>query len=202
MAYIGLRYPVAAPVATETPGSPLTYSSGIVLGKAIAANLTWERNDNPLYADDTIAEDDNGITGGTIEFNADDLDDDQRELALGLVAEMSSGQTPTKTGVYKMTDAAAPYVGFGFIRVRRKAGTTSYQAVWICKVQFSENNENAQTKGQSIEWGTPTLNGRIMGVQEDNSGAILYRKHKLCTAEADAKAWLNGLAGISTGGTT
>ena len=197
MAYIGLRYPVAAPVATEVAGSPVTYSAGTVMGKAISANITWERNDNPLYADDTIAEDDNGITGGTIEFNADDFSDDVRELILGLIAEMDTSTPPAKTGVYDMTDAAAPYVGFGFIRVRRKAGTTTYQGVWICKVQFSENSENAQTKGQNVEWGTPTLTGRIMGVQEDSSGAILYRKHKTFDSEAGAKSWLNTLAGIS-----
>ena len=55
MAFVGMRYVVAAPVDTETPGTGITYGNGFVVGKAIQANLTITRNNNPLYADDTIA---------------------------------------------------------------------------------------------------------------------------------------------------
>lgn len=195
MAYIGLRNPVIATINTETPGQAITYNPGMVFGKAIAANITWNRPDNPLRADDAIAENDNGLTGGSIEFNADDLTDEARAYALGLVA-MQSGTPAAPTGVYRETDASAPYAGFGYIRVRRKNGAISFQAFWIHKLQFGEQSENAQTKGEQIEWGTPTLNGRIMGVQLDSSGAIAYRDHKTFDTEAAAVAWLNGLAGI------
>ena len=197
MAYIGLRHPVVAPITAETPGTGITYGTGRVLGKAIAANVTYNRPDNPLYADDSIAENDNGITDGTVEFNADDLTNDDRAAVLGLVALQSSGQSPAPTGVYRLTDAAAPYVGFGYLRVRRKSGATTFEAFWFYKVQFAEESENAQTKGQQIEWGTPTLNGRFMGVQLDSSGAIAYRDNQLFTTEAAAVAWLDGLANIA-----
>lgn len=197
MAYIGLRHPVVAPIDTETPGTGITYKAGRVLGKAIAANLTWNRPDNPLYADDAIAENDNGVTDGSVEFNADDLTDDDRAAVLGLVALQSSGQTPAPTGVYRVTDAAAPYVGFGYVRVRRKSGATSFQGIWYHKVQFAEESENAQTKGQQIEWGTPTITGRVMGVQLDSSGEIAFRDQKIFDSEAAAVAWLDGLANIT-----
>lgn len=192
MAYIGLRRPTIATVNTETPGQALTYNAGKRFGKAIAANVTWNRNENPLYADDAISENDNGITGGSIEFNADDLTAEERAYALGLVED---GEEGAKT--YKVTDAAAPYVGFGYIRVRRKAGVTSFHGIWYHKVQFAEGSENGQTKGKNIEWQTPTLNGTIMGVQIDSSGAIHFREEKYFETEAAAATWLDGKAGIS-----
>ena len=121
MAFIGMRHVVAAKVATETPGQALTYDAGMVVGKAIQGNLTWNRNDNPLYADDAIAENDNGVTGGSIELGTDDLLDAVRAYLLGdEVVTVGSGTS--KTTEYETTDEPAPYVGFGYVRVRIKNG--------------------------------------------------------------------------------
>lgn len=193
MAFIGMRHPVAAPITAETEGSAITYGAGKVVGKAISGSITWNRPDNPLYADDAIAEDDNGITGGTLEFGADDIDDEARVMLLGLVKTSGTTSTPD---IYDITDAAAPYVGFGYMRVRRKGGVTTYQAIWYHKIQFSENSEEANTKGETIEWGTPTLSGKVFGVMIDSTGAHKYRQHANFETEADAKAWLNAKAGI------
>lgn len=197
MAFIGMRHVVAAKVATETPGQALTYSAGMVVGKAIQGNLTWNRNDNPLYADDAIAENDNGATGGSIELGTDDLLDAVRAYLLGDEAVTSGGTTE-----YETTDEPAPYVGFGYVRVRIKNGVTTYQAVWYHKAQFGENTENAQTKGQTIEWQTPTIAGRIMGVQNDASGTIRFRRRATFETLAAAVAWLDAKANITaqTGG--
>ena len=195
MAFIGMKYVVAAAVATETAGSALIYSTGSVIGKAITGNVTWDHPDNPLYADDAIAEDDNGVIGGNIELGLDDLDDASRVLLLGDKAvTVGTGTTTTE---YETTGEAGGYVGFGYIRVRRKAGETTYQAVWYHKVLFTEENENAQTKGESIEWGTPTINGRILAVQNDSSLTNNFRRRANFDTEAAAKTWLNTKAGIT-----
>lgn len=197
MALIGMRYVVAAKVATETAGSAVTYDEGRVIGKAISADLTWNRNDNPLYADDTIAEDDNSITSGELEINLDDLDDTARVLLLGDVEKTGTGSGSPKE--YETSEKAAPYVGVGYIRVRRKNGETSYQACWFHKVQFGETSENAQTKGENIEWQTPTITGRVMGVQNESDLAVNFRRRATFATEAAAQEWLNTKAGISSG---
>ena len=76
MAFIGMRHVVAAPVSAHTPGAEPTYGTGFDVGMAITGNLTINRNNNPLYADDVIAEDDNGITGMELELGVDDLTDE------------------------------------------------------------------------------------------------------------------------------
>ena len=64
MAFVGLKYCVFAPITTETPFTPIVYDTGVVLGRMIGANITFNRNSEPLYADDGLAESDNSITGG------------------------------------------------------------------------------------------------------------------------------------------
>lgn len=191
MAFVGLRHVVAATIATEVEGQALTYDAGKVIGKAIEANLSWNRNDNPLYADDAIAENDNGITGGTLELNVDDLTDEVRAYLLGDATEGTGADM-----AYIETDDAAPYVGVGYIRVRRKNGETSYQGVWIYKAQFAQESEDAQTKGESIEWQTPTINGTIFGVTGEVTGKTAFRERKAFTTYTAAETWLDGKAGL------
>lgn len=188
MATIGMRYPVFAKVATEPANAALTYTGGMVMGHAISGNLTITRNDNPLYGDDVIVEDDNGVTAMSIEMGLDDIDDAVRVALLGDKANETA---------YETVGEGADPVGFGYIRVRRKAGVTKYQAVWYYKAVFSETSENSQTKAERIEWQTPTITGRIMGVYNDATGVAKFRIRQDFDTEALAKTFLNTKAGIT-----
>ena len=61
MAEIGMQYPVWAPLNSEE-GNTLTYGTGMVMGRAVSANLSWQKEDNELYGDDIVAETDNFVT--------------------------------------------------------------------------------------------------------------------------------------------
>jgi len=194
MAFIGLRYPVAAVFAQTADGAMPTYTGGTVIGRAIQANLTKTHNNNPLYADDVIDEDDNSLTAMSLSLGLNDLLDDKRALLLGDIPVQSGSAA---TGEYDEASVASQPVGFGYIRVRKKAGLVKYQAVWYWKMVFSEESEDAQTKGESIEWQTPTLTGRVFGCYIDSTGSPKFRRRKTFDTEAEAKTWLNAKAGIS-----
>lgn len=195
MAFIGMRHVVGCEFDSHTPGSEPTYkSAGFDIGKAITGNLTINRNDNPLRADDTIAEDDNGIIGMELELGLDDLLE-EIQANMGLVKAVTAG-TPSVTTYYE-TSAPSKDIGVGYIRVRRKNGVTTYQALWIYKSKFSKTSENAQTKGESIEWQTPTVTGRCVGLDVDGSGEQTFRQFQNFTSESAAAAWLDGLAHIT-----
>lgn len=196
MAFIGMRHPVVAKIASHTEGTEPTYDSGMVMGHAIQGNLTITRNNNPLRGDDVIVEDDNGITAMSLELGLDDLEEAVRVYMLGL-KEKSVGSGENAIKEYHDTDEASPYVGTGYIRVRRKDGKTSYQAVWMYKVSFSEGGENSQTKGESIEWQTPTISGRVMGVNVGGTGERTFRKKANFATEDAAVSWLDSLAKIT-----
>lgn len=192
MAFIGMRYVVAAELNAHTPGAAPTYKAGMVIGKAISGNLTITRNDNPLYADDAIAEDDRSITGMSLELGLDDLLEPAAAY-LGLVKANGTGDSL----VYYDTSASPKNVGVGYIRVRRKNGADVFQAVWMYKAMFSQESEKAQTKGESIEWQTPTINGRAAALDIDGTGDLVFRVKKNFDTFDDAQDYLDGLAGIT-----
>lgn len=189
MAEIGMQYPVWAELTGDSNGTPV-YGTGVVMGKAVSANLNWQREDNELYGDDVVAETDNSITGYTLDLTTTDLIETVENKVLGL-AQVGS------TDEREQTDEATPYGGTGYIRVLVRNGTRLYKAVWYPKVQFSKNSESSNTKGKNINWGTPTLNGKGLAVYDDASGKAKFRKQQVFTTLAAAKAYLNGKANIS-----
>lgn len=200
MAIIGMRHVVAAPITAHQSGSEPTYGTGFKVGLAMKGNLTINRNKNPLYADDAIAEDDNGITGMELELGVDDLSDDV-ETNMGLVKKIEettgTGQDAVTTYTYYDTDEPAKDIGVGYIRVRQKNNVKSYQAVWIYKTKFSKETEETQTKGENIEWQTPTVKGRCCGLNVGGDGEMRFRKRRTFATETEAEAWLDGLAGLT-----
>ena len=130
MAEIGMQYPVWAELAGESNGAPV-YGTGVVMGKAVSANLNWQREDNELYGDDIVAETDNSITGYTLDLTTTDLIETVEKKILGL-------EQVGTTDEYEQTGEATPYGGTGYIRVLVRNGTRLYKAVWYPKVQFSK----------------------------------------------------------------
>lgn len=194
MAFIGMRYPVIAKVSSYVAGQEPTYTAGMVMGHAISGNLTITRNNNPLHGDDSVIEDDNGITAMSLEMGLDDLMEDV-QVYMGLLKANGANADD-----YLETGGSSNEVGMGYIRVRRKGGITKYQAVWMYRGIFGPTSENTQTKGQSIEWQTPTVTGNIMATEVDASGDIVFRRKALFNSYEAAKSWLNTRAGI-VGGT-
>lgn len=190
MAFIGLRCPVMAQMSDQQDGEIPEYRVGRILGRAIEANLTRTRNGNPLYADDVIDEDDNEITGMELSVRLNDIEDQQRYTLLqGQIA--SAGNDG-----YDECGASAPPVGFGYIRVRKKGGAMQYQAVWFWKCLFREDSEEAQSKGESIEWKTPTIQARVHGCYIDNTGTPKFRRRATFNTYEEAVRWLEQIGGV------
>ena len=189
---VGMQYPVCAPVNTYTPGTSITYSNGSVVGEARGATLNWEREDGEFYGDDKILDTANGILGYTLDFEPSGLSDTIRKTLLG---------ETQATSEYSITDSSAPYVGFGYIRVMRETGTTgvdtTYEAWWFYRVQFSVNSEETRTKERSMEWRTPTLTGKGLGVQLSSEATQTFAVHESFTTFSGAKTWLNSKASIT-----
>lgn len=189
---VGMVYPVAAPISAYTPGSAITYGTGVVVAEARAATINWDRSDGEFYGDNILLDTDNAVTGYTIDFEPSGLKDSVRATLLGEVLASSE---------YSITDAPAPYVGFGYIRVMKEdtAGVVgyTYEAWWYHRVQFTVSSEETRTKERNIEWRTPTLSGRGTGVQLTSGGKMVFAVHQSFSTEAAAKTWLNGKAGIT-----
>ena len=196
MAAIGMRYPVYAPITTYTEGSAITYGNGAQVCHAIAATVTPNRRDNPLYGNDTKIENDKGLTDYTIAFEGDKVPLAMRAALLGETA-VSNTATPPVVTHYEVTDVNPPYVGFGYMRVLMENNVTKYESFWFHRVQFAIDSEESNTKKENIDWGTFRLTGTGFGVWLDSSGIVKFYDHMEFDTESAAKNWLKSRAGIT-----
>jgi len=194
MAYIGMRNPVFAPITSHTDGSAIAYGTGLVIGPAVSANVTFETQDNPDYGDDVVIDSDNGINGYSISLETNDISKEARAAVLGWKPKTGSGSAVEE---YEVTDEAAPEGGFGYIRVKMFKGVRKYEGFWFHKIQFASGGENAATRQKQITWNHPTMTGTGIGAYIDDSGKAKYFSWMEFDTEVAAKAWLYGKANIS-----
>ena len=191
MAVIGMRHLVVATIKTETDNQAIVYNAGKVMGHAVRGNVTVERSENNLHGDDRVVDSDNGITSYTLDIATTDISDEVEAYALGLEAGAD--------GAYDVTDTPAPYCGVGYVKVERADGKTRYTGLWYYKVQLSRNGDETETKGDSIDWKTPSLTGQGMGVNNSSDGKIHFWSRKSFQTPAEAETWLDTQAGITSG---
>ena len=191
-ANVGMMYPCWAPLESHTDGNMPTYGTGRVIQEARNATVNKEYTNNPLYGDDRIVDDDNGLTALNISFEPTGLNDEDRVTLFGEEAYGTTGQW--------VSDNETPYGGFGYIRKMRNGGVLTFEAWLTLKIKFQEESQTTTTKEGSISWNTPTLNGRAAALDVDGEGKLRFQLHQTFSgsgALANAKAWLNGFLNIS-----
>lgn len=206
MAGIGM-YGVYYSKATIANGVVTGYAGVQTMGKAISASFEPNTpDDNPLYANNAIAENDSSsASGGTLTLTLDRLTMDAAADLYGLEVEEVSvnvGEAPgTKaTGkALKFTgmEQSSP-VGVAFIRMNQEDGVRNHEVVLYRRVTFGMPAEEAQTLGESIEWQTPEIEGSVMGLEGDGTNAW-YEKVKFDTQAAAIAYITNYFAALAEG---
>lgn len=177
MAKIGLKYPAYATLET-------TPKKGVI-GKAVTANVSITVSDVKLFGDDAVAETDRSFQSGTVDLTITELSDVVQAALLGHAYDAL-----TKEMVAKATDIP-PYAKFGFYARKRVDGVDKFRAVVLHKVQFGEPNDENATKGETLSFGTHTIQGTIM--VDDESA---WKTEKTVDTEALAIAFINTELGI------
>ena len=190
---VGMMYPVFAPLVSHTDGSMPNYGTGVVIQEARNCTITKTYNDNPLYGDDRIVDDDNGLLSMTASFEPTGLSDSDRVLLFGEDSAAIGGVTAQLE-----SDNETPYGGFAYIRKMRDNGEKKFEAWLILKIKFQEESQTSATKEGSIAWNTPTLSGRAAGLYIDSTDRVRYRVHYSFDTMAAAKAWINTMLNVST----
>ena len=151
MATIGLDKLYYAKITEDANGNE-TYATPSPLAKAMTADLTVELAEATLYADDGAAEMVKEFKSGTLSLGVDDL--------CATIASDLTGATIDSSGVIISTaeDGGAP-VAVGF---RAKKANGKYKYYWLYRVKFGIPTTNLATKGDSITFSTPTIEGTIM----------------------------------------
>lgn len=151
MATIGLDKLFYAKITEDKDGNE-TYAAPVQLAKAMTADLSVELAEATLYADDGASEIVKEFKSGTLSLGVDDLG--------GSVASDLSGAVIDSNGVVISTaeDGGDP-VAVGF---RAKKSNGKYRYFWLYRVKFGIPATALATKGDSITFNTPTIEGTIL----------------------------------------
>lgn len=195
MAGIGL-YGVYYSKAVFNDGVISKYSGVQEMGKAISATFTPASNAaEPLYANNGIAESDPNIpNGGELSITLDRLKAAAQADLFGLTAVTSSvtvgTSTVSGTGFdFTGTEQANP-VGLAFIRQHQEAQNKDiHEVVLFAHVVMSPSEEDAQTRGQTLEWQTPSITGQVSGATAA-LGTKPWKQTRVFPTQAAAIAWI------------
>ena len=151
MATIGLDKLYYAPITEDANGNE-TYGTPVQLAKAISADLSIELNEATLYADDGQAEAVKEFKSGTISLGIDELGSD-------VAAELVGARVDSNGVLVSSGEDVSQYVAIGF---RAKKSNGKYKYYWLYRVKFGIPAASLATKGDSITFSTPTIEGTIV----------------------------------------
>lgn len=145
---------------TESATGEETYATPVALAKAMKAEMAVEVNEATLFADDGVAEDVKEFKSGKLTLGVDDIG--------AQAAQDLTGASLDDNGV--LVSAGEDVSGFVAIGFRARKSNGKYRYFWLYRVKFAVPSTNLETKGDGINFSTPTIEG------------TLYRRNKLDAA--------------------
>ncbi|MFA7018538.1 MAG: major tail protein [Sphaerochaetaceae bacterium] len=148
---IGLRDIYYALLTNDTVGVGVTYSTPVPIIGAITANINPNPSIESLFADDGPMESAATLGKIELELNVADLPLDTQAALLG--HQLSQGVLKKASG------DSAPWTALGF---RSLKSNGNYRYVWLLKGKFMVPEQSHETRGESITFQTPTINGTFV----------------------------------------
>lgn len=189
MAGIGL-YGIFYSKCVKEDGVTVGYEGGVkMMGKAISASFSpTVPEDNPLYANNSVSENDiSAGSGGELSLTLDRMTLDTHADLYGTTVQdvtvQVNGETATgKEIVYKGSETSAP-IGTAYIKLHQEDGVRHHEVVFYRECAMSRPGDEGETMGESIEWQTPEVTASVAGAQGDGTEPW-YRISRWPTQEA------------------
>lgn len=151
MATIGLDKLYYATI-TENSAGEETYAAPQPLAKAISAELSVEVAEAILYADDGPSEVVKEFKSGKLTLGVDDI-------GPTIAAALTGARVDNNGVLISASEDGGQPVAIGF---RAAKANGKYKYFWLYKVKFALPATSLATKGDSITFQTPTIEGTIM----------------------------------------
>ncbi|MEJ8735344.1 major tail protein [Mediterraneibacter sp. ICN-202921] len=174
MAYVGLRKPIIGRMNDDG-----TYGDPFYLGKAVGLQVTPNYAEGSLYADDEQAEYDKEFTYAEVTLNTSTIPIKAHNEMFGHAVDEE------KKSVKFNKDDQNNNIGMGWISVEKVNGIRSFIGNFLSKVKFSEPSEDYSTKGESIEYKTPSITGRASSPDNGN-----WKETESFNTEVEARNWI------------
>ena len=137
---------------TEDDNGDETYATPIQMAKAMSADLSVELAEATLYADDGAAEIVKEFKSGTLSLGVDDI-------GAAVASDLTGANIDANGVVISTSEDGGDPVAVGF---RAKKANGKYKYYWLYRVKFGIPATNLATKGDSITFSTPTIEGTIL----------------------------------------
>ena len=151
MTTIGLDRLYYAKITEESNGDE-TYDTPEPLAKAITAELSVELAEATLYADDGAAEIIKEFKNGTLSLGIDDI-------GAAIASDLTGATIDDNKVLISTSEDGGDPVAIGF---RAKKANGKYRYFWLYRVKFGIPATNLTTKGDSITFSTPTIEGTVL----------------------------------------
>ncbi len=151
MATIGLDRLYYAKINEESNGDE-TYDTPEPLAKANTAELSVELAEATLYADDGAAEIIKEFKNGTLSLGIDDI-------GTAIASDLTGATIDDNKVLISSSEDGGDPVAIGF---RAKKANGKYRYFWLYRVKFGIPATNLTTKGDSITFSTPTIEGTVL----------------------------------------
>jgi phi13 family phage major tail protein len=149
---IGLSNIVYAKLTADTVDlEKATYEQPVRIPGAIAATVNPNTTEETLFADDGPYESATTLGAISLELNVVDL-------PLETQAELFGHKIVDGVLIRKSTDTP-PWVAVGFKTLKSNG---KYRYTWLAKGKFSLGEQSAETKGDAVNYQTPTATGAFV----------------------------------------
>lgn len=167
----------------DTSAAAPTYGEPKVLAKSIEVTVTPRYREGSLYASNAAVRREKRIDGYDVSMNVDQV--------LAEIRAEITGRKTDKNGVQIITGSQeAPYVALGFAQTKDNNGQELW---WIYKGKFSESERTARTRGENIEYQTPTLTGQFDRRIFDDALAAIVDSDAEGVSDGIVKGWFNAV---------
>lgn len=187
-----MRYIQAAKYNYDKETGKVTYTEKTKVGDAMEANFELKFAEGRLYAEGRLAEYIKQATGGTLSIAAKYLLLEAQKLLYGAKESTRTVGGKEVKGLRFSAKDVANYVGISLYAPDKIDGVTKYTTVFVPKAMFGPPAMGFKTKGQNLEFKTPTTTGEFLA--DDSIDEMLIDTATVDTME-EAKAWCDAVLG-------
>lgn len=176
MAKYGAKRPTFAPITSEPEAALPEYSEIVTIGRLVQVSVNPAFASGKLYADNELAESADEFVRADGTMETDDITDAVAQVIYGV--KVVDGEAEYNTG------DKAPRGGLAFFTTLMRRGVKYFKGYYYPCVQAVLGNDTAQTKTDSITFGTSNTSFTVFA---SKTGA--WRRTKEFDTEAEAIAW-------------
>lgn len=191
MAFYGLSKPFIAKFDVTTG----KYSNGFQFGHAVGTSVSPQYNEANLYGDNQLQETAKEFKYADVSIETTHMPIQAAETMFGHKVDEATNKVTYSTG------DNANYVGYGFYVNEKVDGVTKYVAAVLPKTLFAEAEESYTTKGENLEFKTPSVSGKAMAL-EDGTWKVKQSFDNEAAAVEFIKEYLNISEGTDAAQTT